>query len=132
MKSFKSFLECKLEEGFFGDIFTTVKLSKDLKNIALKIEKTIDREDPESMKEGMKKSLEQSLKLIRQSKMSKDMRVTYERSFLGSAFGKLKSTFPNLSGNEIKELLDLPDDLYKRMLATHVNKKLGEFEKKLK
>ena len=105
-----------LEEGVFGDIFGVSKLSKECTSIIQKSQKYMVKGDPESLRVWFSKLMPELLGTIKKAKISDHMKNTFKESMLGSVFLNIKAVAPDLSGDEIKKKLNIPDDLYRKMV----------------
>lgn len=132
MKNYRPLLEeinaitnKNLEEGAFGDIIASVKVSTALAKLAQKMQRSIDpKNSAESVRVEFKKMLNNGLKLIEQSKMSPDMKESFKEGFLGGMFGRLKEIVPEYSGNDMKKSFDIPDDIYRKMVTSYAQQKM--------
>ncbi len=146
MKNYKSLLEeinttihGNLEEGVFGDIFSTVKLSNAVAKVISKNpifnpknkQKSIDPKNLESVKVELKKFLNEIFKIIEQSKLSPNLKEAYKQSFLGGVFKQLKELFPNLPNLEMKDQLEIPDEIYSIMISSYTGQQMKKFKKSL-
>lgn len=130
----------ELEEGVFGDIFTTVKLSraivKEIKKwnsrfSSKNTQKPIDPKDNQLAKTEFKEILNKVINMIKQSNLSPSMKSAFNYSFLASMFRRLKELFPNHSNEDLKKEFEIPDDIYKNMVSAYTDQNMRKFKKDL-
>lgn len=125
----------ELEEGFFGDIFTTVKLSRAVvKEIekwnrkhpwfsSKSKQKSIDPKDIQLAKTEFKGFLNKVINMINQSDLSPAGKSPINSSFHASTLRRLKELFPNHSDEDLKKEFGIPNDIYKNMVSAYTDQK---------
>jgi len=116
--------------GFFGDIFGTIKIAKQVTKETLKLKNALeeyqknDKVTAEDLAENINKLIENTRKIVNSSNISADIKSSFINSFLGGIFSQTRDELSkaglSATGNDVKELLGWDQATYNKALRASI------------
>ena len=108
------------EAGFFRDLYSVIKVGKQIAKIGESTPK-VDKKDLEAYSKVLQSTIEKGLSIIEKANMSKEIKASMRKGFLSGVFGKLEKETSDML--ELKTLFNFNQTLFGEMYRAWENER---------